>query len=651
MTNLAQIPTFSGTIPQQFTIEPLRGGQDIQRYLDRFPEEIYNRSPDSHLVKFLQLLLGDQGVNWLRKNYLQARLKFEELGIELFDLDDFFGDPIGFGRILEESYDRDPEGLISKDDWERIKAKDSLYRSRALDYFNGARLGNTKEGMRLVARGGLGHNVEIIENYRWLFDQHSDDPLGLDYYGKTLSTEEMIVLPRRDLPRSEVQRVTLQATGDVDLTSTFELSLPVGTTPHNTPPISAQASRDEMRTALEIIAAIGPGGVGVTGPVIHTSGRVWHWDITFTSYVDMPLFTVANGVSTSDPSDSVDISVETVANGGSSVDEVIEILPREARNLQEALDKIRAQTTIPTIGEARGLRQRINWGAVHSSSSYSEVLRYVTGSPKILWPARDQNLFWIERDKEHQGPRTKDGLDYHYQGFHSAQKAQSYTEAALDNETAYEASDGFSGAYASSHLGQFLPEQTAAYPFLAATPVGATFKPQDALADVPEPVAVSDMADVQGSTHSVLNRIYPIEYLSLPGAENLPIQDDLYWASLERDSGTEYLELDLGQAEAVNFVSFDISNKPVRISIAYDVLDQGPRRKFVDVTPATPFDSLIHTSATSINPWCSAQFFFTNSRQDVIFTRYIRIALTRLSDLGFPWSVEVRNLRIARNVS
>jgi hypothetical protein len=107
--------------------------------------------------------LGPAGVGWLRKTYLEARIQLEEYGVELFDLDDFYGDPLKFGRILEEIYDDDPRGLLNREDWEKIRAKDAAYRARALDYVRGMRLGNTPAGMKLVARSGLGHEVEIVE--------------------------------------------------------------------------------------------------------------------------------------------------------------------------------------------------------------------------------------------------------------------------------------------------------------------------------------------------------------------------------------------------------------------------------------------------------------------------------------------------------
>lgn len=670
MAQLASPPVVRGTVEQQYIIEPLKGARDIVNLLERFPEEIYNKGPDSHLLRFLQVLLGDQGVNRLRQNYLEARIILEELGIEGFNLDSFFGDPIGFGRIVEETYQRDPEGLIPKEDWERIRAKDAQYRSRALDYFGGARLGNTPGGMHLVSRAGLGHEVEIIENYRWLFDQHSDDPLGLDYFGKTLSTEEMIVLPRRELPRSEIQRVTLTALDAPDdgsfqfvFNGAYSLPVPPSGTWHI-------PTRDDIRLALEAIPAIGIGGVGVSGPSASDDGLTWTWDITFMgdlSATDVPLLTVLNGL-TATGGASPEFFVETIANGNSGADEVVTISPRDLSHHQVAVDRIKAVTTIPTIGEAPGLRDQRLWKQVDATSTYMEVVRYVTGNSNVLWPARtDADPFhWIERDQEHEGPRFKTGLDYHYQGFHNVQKVRSYTDGALAAESAYKADVAHSDGFASNHLGRFNPAQLAAYPFLRRITDEVILSADQALANYAEPLgAKSSLEEVRtGEVATVLNRIYPADYMGLPGAPPVRYKEQ-FWASLERTEGSEYIEIDLGQVEAVNYLSFDISNKPVKIAVTYDTLDQTPRRSFKAVTPAKPFTEYVFSgiggSPNGSNPWKRVEFAFGNSLGELIFTRHIRIELQRLPSDQFlydsvnrlrnPWSIEVTNLRIARNVS
>jgi hypothetical protein len=205
-------PDFTDSVDQKVFVEPLNGPANPATYLDRFPDEIYNKGLDSRLVKFMYTLMGPAGVGWLHKNYLEARLALSEQGVELFDLDSFFGDPLRFGRILEEQFEDDPSGMLPRSIWEDIRAKDSAYRSRALSYVKGLRAGNTPLGIQLVAEAGLGHSAEVIESYQALFDRFTDEPLGLEYLGRTLTTGEFIILPKRAVAQNEVQQIIITGT-------------------------------------------------------------------------------------------------------------------------------------------------------------------------------------------------------------------------------------------------------------------------------------------------------------------------------------------------------------------------------------------------------------------------------------------------------
>jgi len=163
---MANAPTTAITINQNLLLEPLRAPVHPHSNLDNFPEEVYNKSPDSVLVKFLNALLGPSGAGWIKRNYLDVRLMFEESGIELNRLEDFYGNPLKFGRLLSEKYDYETTGNLERGAWNEIKAKDEAYRNRVMDFLHGARLGGTVDGITLAARSGLGYNVKIIENYK-----------------------------------------------------------------------------------------------------------------------------------------------------------------------------------------------------------------------------------------------------------------------------------------------------------------------------------------------------------------------------------------------------------------------------------------------------------------------------------------------------
>src|ERR1700747_1157824 len=211
MSSLTQLalPTLTGNLDQTFLIEPLQGAGRITNYLDIFPDTLYNKAPNSHLVSLLYTLLGPAGVALLQQDYLKARLIYEEHGLNTTDLESFYGDPFSFGRILAEMPSSDPSGSLTADEWETILSQDAMYRNRAIDFLHGVRLGNSPKGMELVAKSGVGRGVLIVEQYKYLFDQHSDDPLDLVNYGQTTSTEEMVILPNNEVSNTQVQVITL----------------------------------------------------------------------------------------------------------------------------------------------------------------------------------------------------------------------------------------------------------------------------------------------------------------------------------------------------------------------------------------------------------------------------------------------------------
>jgi hypothetical protein len=62
-----------------------------------------------------------------------------------------------------------------------------------------------------------------------------------------------------------------------------------------------------------------------------------------------------------------------------------------------------------------------------------------------------------------------------------------------------------------------------------------------------------------------------------------------------------------------------------------------------------------------MNPWVPMEINCTNRKGEMIYTRWLRLTFTRRQDAGspfitangatkLPWSIEVRNLRVGRNV-
>jgi hypothetical protein len=651
------IPDVVLNTDQKYFLRPLKGSDSPLNYLDRFPEDVYNKSIDSHLVKFMYALLGPSGVGSTRKEYLEARLILEESGLETFNLDSFYGDPFRFGRILEETYGQDSRSTLSRQDWEVIRAKDARYRNRAIDFINGARAGGTPLGIRLVARSGLGHEVEIIENYRYIYDKLTDDPLGLDKYGQTNSTEEFVVVPRRELPQSNLQVLTITGnpTGGF-----FTLFYPVGDESRNTTQsIGYNAPASSVQSFLEQISSIGPGNIMVTGgPLPNTPIK-----ILFTGKLanrDIPhLASSSQLLGGTSPL----ISVTDERSGINQTEEIVGIGPRDGYYLKTALDKIRPVSSIVTFGRGSGLKTNQAWSKALATSQYHEVLRYVTGQTGVVWPRIDANNYnWIEKSIEKQAPRVFNDFQHQYAGFHNISEVLAYTEEAValpSYLTDQWALDKFT--YKNNQVGRFGALQQFLFPFLRLnTNDLLVYTPDRVPADYAEPLTISaSTADSQG----LVNGIYPTSYNTLPGVPEIKYKDDQFWASRERSGGTDYLEIDLGEIQIVNYLYFEVSRKPYDIDIDYDLLDDAPMRRWQPVTYLNNFASSQHISynASAQNPWQLVVLHIGDALQDPLYTRFLRIKFTKRNDKSspfiddtgnpLPFSIEARNLRVARNIS
>lgn len=762
-------PNFTGVVNQQFFVEPLGGPQNPGNYLDRFPDAVYNKSIDSHLVKFMYALIGPAGSGWLRKNYLQARLIIEQQGLSTFDLDAFYGNPFSFGRILEEVYDEDPDGLLPRSEWDAIKAKDAQYRNRAIDFLNAARAGTTNLGIRLAAKSGLGQDVEVFENYRTLWNQLTDDPIDIDNFGVTDLMGEVIIVPRRDTSTSalqvltisgnptggtftlgypygrstkilsytnEVQTISVQATGGtwnlsgsmgggfsltgipynvtaaaLQATSGFPTFITVTGGPASTSPlvltfggslagakeplvtpdgldlnmpgyaiatettkggspiydsgnypstgnIAYNATNVVIQEALEALGPIGEGNVQVTGGPLPDNPI----SIRFTNGLANQNVQTFRPVSSLTGGTNPSVIIDVQLGGIQSSDEAIGVAPHDMRYLQSAVDRIRPVTMFPTYGIGMGVHTRLNWQTILATSEFTDVVRYVTGTTGVSWPPID-DIHWIEPEIEHEAPRAYDEQRQHYQGFHNVNTIISYTESALDD--ADYLTDNWPNRinnYRDNHIGPYSQLQSALFPILGVTD-NDEFLPDRALADYNEILTIQTILDNGTTTASMINGIYPVDYQTLPGVPPLRYTGDHFWSSKERSEGDDYLEIDLGKVQAVNFISFDATKKPYDVEVQYDILDNGPSRLFCPVTLEPYIDSTtsIGFSVGDTNPWAQSAIYFTNSIGNIIFTRYIRIKFARrlggnspFNDFdGTPldYSIEVRNLRLGRNVA
>jgi hypothetical protein len=132
--------------------------------LRHFPEEVYDLSAESNLVKFMKVILGDAGAGQLRKRLLMSRLRQTLQGSHFFDLDRFYGALFGLHRQPSELLTINPyTDLATSDEWAQQHAKDASYRSRIIQFGRALGYGSTPTGMELIAEAVLSVDCDIYE--------------------------------------------------------------------------------------------------------------------------------------------------------------------------------------------------------------------------------------------------------------------------------------------------------------------------------------------------------------------------------------------------------------------------------------------------------------------------------------------------------
>lgn len=203
MSNLAQLttgsttPTITQIVASNPVVEPLDGPVTVDDVMDRFPEEIYQQGHDTHLYKFMTALCGDAGSGLIKKQLYAARLRFEAEFINFHNLDDFYATQFQLRRLADETYAGDPiVDALTPEQFDTIELADQSFYQRAQEFFTAIRYGNSPQGLVTMAQAGSGVDADIIEHYKYIFDQYSDDPLGLEPHGTTLSTSEFVISSR-----------------------------------------------------------------------------------------------------------------------------------------------------------------------------------------------------------------------------------------------------------------------------------------------------------------------------------------------------------------------------------------------------------------------------------------------------------------------
>ena len=383
-------------------VEPIDGPLFIEHLIQRFPEEVYSRSRDSHLFRLLTALAGDSGAGILKKKSLLARLQYESALLGFQNLDNLYSPLIGFERLPGEKYLINPKtSTLTQEEWDAIKSADTSYRRRAMQYLQAARQGGTVQGITDAASAALGQEVQVVENYRYIFDQNSDRPLGVKKYGITDSANEFVIRPNVEKSASVEQPFAILTIFN-DSADDFYFSYEGEETENISPEF---VSAEIIRSVLEGLEQIEQGYVVVEQTTSNsyrisfsnsqleifrlgidsTSTNLTDEDVLFVQSTTNELF--YNG-RVGDPSFEYynafigNESTTGIEQRSSSKDY---INPYVQKNLSMLIERLKPQSSLFSIAPSKRRYVDVPIKSAYATSERFYVNRFVTGNPNIAF--------------------------------------------------------------------------------------------------------------------------------------------------------------------------------------------------------------------------------------------------------------------------
>lgn len=204
-----QLPPSQAVPPQATTatsmvLPPVRAADRLRH----FSEEIYDTRAESHLSRFVKVLIGDAGAGQVRKRLTFARLRATLQGSHFFDLDKFYGPLFGIRRTAEELLALDPhEGLATADQWQNEMSKDASFRSRIEQLARALVYGPTPTGMELIAEAILAVDCDVFESFIQADESYQTYGELEDQYG--LGTPGGFYSDMEDISYSELEGASL----------------------------------------------------------------------------------------------------------------------------------------------------------------------------------------------------------------------------------------------------------------------------------------------------------------------------------------------------------------------------------------------------------------------------------------------------------
>ena len=136
-------------------------------YLDFLPEEIYDKSDTSHIVRLMDALCGDSGVIGERKRLSIKRFQTDLYETRYDDLDTVYSDMFKLPRLSSETYAYKKSDLLTWAERDEMDMKDAAYRRRIWTYMLALQYGATLTGVELMSEAACGHPCQIIDMTRY----------------------------------------------------------------------------------------------------------------------------------------------------------------------------------------------------------------------------------------------------------------------------------------------------------------------------------------------------------------------------------------------------------------------------------------------------------------------------------------------------
>jgi hypothetical protein len=167
----------------------------IAAQLKNFPPNVYDLTPSSVLMHFMQALLGNAGTGQLRRRQMIARLQQAITSTHFYDLDSFYGALFGAQRGPSGSLPVNPAtglpvspytDLASADGWDEIEAIDATFRERIIALAKAITLGATVPGLQALAEAVSGVPCQVYEVWRLLDNALGPTP-GYNTWGNVMA--------------------------------------------------------------------------------------------------------------------------------------------------------------------------------------------------------------------------------------------------------------------------------------------------------------------------------------------------------------------------------------------------------------------------------------------------------------------------------